>query len=119
MHYVVTHWRGEQGLLRSTLFNGVLSYAVVVLGVVGLGALFDNRIGAWCGLATFSIWLVWAVVGIFRCGLRNVMHSGGKITSRIGGLLAIVGMCAFSYFSAEDLIHLGFFRWLHSTLTLG
>src|SRR5664279_606065 len=108
MHYITTHWRGEQGLLRSTLINGIMAYAVLTLGFGGLGTAFNiGRVGVYVGLAVFLIWMVWAAVGILRCGLRNVLHSGDKIVPKIGGLLASVALCAFLYLSAKDLAHIG------------
>jgi hypothetical protein len=73
-------------------------------------------VGVYVGLATFLIWMVWAAVGIFRCGIRNVLHSGDKIIPKVGGLLASAGVCVVLYLAAKDLVHLGFFRWLYVTL---
>jgi hypothetical protein len=109
MRYIATHWRGEQGLLRSTLVNGILAYVVLTLGLVGLGAAL-NGVGVYVGLAAFLIWMVWATVGILRCGLRNALHPGGKIIPRVGGLVASIGVCVVLYLAAKDLVHLGFFR---------
>ena len=116
MHYIATHWRGEQGLLRSTLVNGVLGYLLVILGFIGLASAF--KIGAGIGvvaglcITVMALWGVWATVGIFRCGLRNILHSGKRLIPKIGGILANIGLCVVWYFVAQDLAHLGVFRWL-------
>jgi hypothetical protein len=89
--------------------NGILAYVVLTLGLVGLGAAL-NGVGVYVGLAAFLIWMVWAAVGIIRCGLRNVLHPGGKIIPRVGVLVASIGVCVVLYLAAKDLVHLGFFR---------
>jgi hypothetical protein len=79
--YILAHWRGELGLLRSWLVNGVAVYLVLILGGAGLGMLLKSVVGAsrfdmlagspvavFGVLAVFVLWLLWAVVGILRCG---------------------------------------------------
>jgi len=110
--YIHSHWRGEQGLLKSCLLNGfifpsVAVIAVLVLGLVveaaylwiasGFGAyVFDAnpaKIGAYggmaCVLAVMPIFL-WAAVGVLRCGVRNVRNSANTTNRRIGGAIALL-----------------------------
>jgi hypothetical protein len=113
MSYILTHWRGEQGLLRSTMLNGVLAYLVMITVLVSLGTAINLSGGIYVGLGAFVIWEVWAAVGIFRCGIRNVLERNRGVIPRIGGVLAILGVVAVVFYTADDMKHLGLFRWLY------
>jgi hypothetical protein len=113
MNYITTHWRGQQGLLRSTLINGVLAYLVLIIISVGLGSAFQiTGAAVLVVVAIILVWMVWAAVGIVRCGLRNALDSNSRTAPRIGGVIAIAGVLAIAYFTTKDLVHLGLFRWL-------
>lgn len=105
--YLSAHWQGKQGLLRSALLNGALLYFVLVTVLVLAGQAANNSVVTFIGLAVFLLWLVWAVVGIFRCGTRNALDRRNPARSRIGGVIAIVGMMVVVAFSIRDAIHLG------------
>jgi hypothetical protein len=107
-NYIVAHWGGRLGLLRSCLLNGVAVYCllvflsmVIVGSVTGLSPILAYGVG---GL--FVIWGIWAGVDIFRCGGRNAFDSTSSTARRIGGVAAIVGVVLFAFFMAKDTYYL-------------
>jgi hypothetical protein len=113
MNYIVMHWRGQQGLLRSVLLNGVLTYLVMVALLVSLGTAFKPSGGIFVGLGLFLIWEVWAAVGIFHCAMRYAFDRDRGTVERVGGLISILGVAAVAYFSSVDMWRLGFLSWVH------
>jgi hypothetical protein len=79
--YILAHWRGEQGLLRSTLLNSVIIYFVLVLGLVVMGKVTNNQISVFTGLAVCLLFLIWAFVGMLRCGTRYAFDKAMTKTS--------------------------------------
>jgi hypothetical protein len=100
-NFIVAHWRGELGLLRSCFVNGVVGYLLLVVasGILGRavadGPALVNRalqaISLYGGLIAFIVWSIWALVGIFRCGARNTFDRTNAIAIRVGGVAAIAG----------------------------
>jgi hypothetical protein len=110
-NYILAHWRGEQGLLKSCLLNGFIFPSVAVIAVVYAGLVAEAEYFAWrfvshrelvanptkagaygataCFLTSLPVCL-WAVVGVFRCGLRNVRNSANTTNRRIGGAIALL-----------------------------
>jgi hypothetical protein len=125
-NYIVDHWRGRFGLLRSSLLNGVAIYLVLTLGGAGVGMLLKSVVGAsrfdmlagspvavFGVLAVFILWLLWAVVGVFRCGVRNAFDTANTKARRIGGVAAIAGVVLVVSLTAKDVYHLFLFSRLH------
>jgi hypothetical protein len=115
--YILAHWRGQLGLLRSYLLNGVAIFVVLLL--VSAAALeFLPRSGpeqifiyAW--LVLFTVWAVWACVGIFRCGVRYTFARQNGIVRRLGGLIAMATVIVYVWFVSQDLYHLFLMPLLH------
>lgn len=117
--YILAHWRGELGLLRSCFVNGVAVYLVLILGGAGLGMLLKSVVGAsrfdmlagtpvtvFGVLAVFVLWLLWAVVGILRCGTRNAIDRSNTTARRIGGTAAVAATLFLAFLTAKDVYHL-------------
>ena len=96
-NFIVAHWRGQLGLLRSCFINGVVGYLLLVVasGILGRayseGPALVNGALLYGGLIAFILWSIWALVGIFRCGARNAFDRTNGIARRIGGVAAIAG----------------------------
>jgi hypothetical protein len=105
--YLLAHWQGRQSLLRSVLLNGALLYLVLVVVLVVVGQAADNNsLFTLVGAMIFLLWVIWAAVGIFRCGARNALDRANSIGSRIGGAIAIICMVAVICLSMNDARHL-------------
>ena len=117
--YIVTHWRGEQGLLRSCLLNGVALYfalSPVLAMLSGIGAYLAFNLGFLYGslndmensikFYAFFFWSpiallvnIWACVGMVRCGLRNESDRTNNAGQRIGGVIAVLfGIATITHF---------------------
>jgi hypothetical protein len=105
--YISEHWRGNQSLARSCLVNGVLLGIAAYMAVAIMGAVIGRGYISWCRshtdycaghmmdfvfyiafpFRTFprAIWAVWATVGMFRCGVRNWVHSSAAKARLSGG----------------------------------
>jgi hypothetical protein len=100
-NYIVAHWRGQFGLLRSCFVNGVGGYLLLVVasgilgGAVAEGPALSHRVlqalSLYGGLLAFIVWSIWALVGIFRCGARNAFDRTNATARRVGGAAAIAG----------------------------
>ena len=109
--YLLAHWQGEQGLLRSLALNGALLYIVLVVVLLLVEqAANNNVVVTYIGLGIFLLWLVWAVVGIFRCAARYALDRGNPAGSRIGGVIVIVGAVVVVVLMIRDAIHFGLFH---------
>lgn len=116
--YIIAHWRGELGLARSFILNGIVLYLLLVVGggAVGLfiehlsprtfGILNGSQPVVFALLAAFMACMVWACVGILRCGVRYVFDRSKLPAYRLGGMIAVVGVLLVAYFTAEDLYNL-------------
>ena len=118
-NYIASHWRGEQGLLRTCLLNGFVFYGlyVIALGLLSVLVTYPfissfahheaasgevNRaaskilvdkivLGVEIGtIPTTLVYMIWACVGIFRCGLRNLRDVANETRKRVGGAMALV-----------------------------
>lgn len=108
--YVLTHWQGRQSLPRSALINGLLLYLLLVLGLVVIGQLSNNnQVVITLGFFGFLLWMIWALVGVFRCGIRVTLDRGKPARARVGGTVAIVGVAVVMAGTINDLIHLARF----------
>jgi hypothetical protein len=118
-HYIVAHWRGRLGLLRSCFVNGIAVYLALLLGGAGLGMFLKSVIGAsrfdmlvgspvavFGVLAVFAVWLLWAGVGIFRCGTRNAIDRSNTMTRRMGGVVAVATALFVAFLTAKDMYYL-------------
>ena len=100
-NYIVAHWRGQLGLLKSCFVNGIAGYLLLVVATAILSraavegpALSYGVLRAaslYGGLLAFIVWSIWALVGIFRCGARNAFDSTNTTAKRVGGAAAIAG----------------------------
>jgi hypothetical protein len=115
VNYVRTHWRGEQGLARSFLLNGLLAYLVLALGLGSLGEMNvvpPNSIVMYVGLIAFGVWFVWALVGMVRCGFKNTFNPTNNVCRKIGGVSIVVCVLLIVFFTGKDVIHLTGFGYL-------
>jgi hypothetical protein len=103
--YIIQHWRGQQSLFRSCLLNGVVGYLVlsIILSVAVVVVTGDptgmltgrgipnitNTVGQLYILPFLMPFEIWALVGIWRCGLRNMQDRSAKLKQRLGGMLAL------------------------------
>jgi hypothetical protein len=112
--YILTHWRGEQSLLRSCLINGVACGLLAGLLVSYAGRVIWFAVGqycaaehaafctaSWAGLSFRAyvslpfdtlvplVWGVWAVVGIARAGRRVAFDPAKTSRQRGVGFAAI------------------------------
>jgi hypothetical protein len=108
--YIVTHWRGQQSLLKATLINGVGGYLVLVCLLVLLGQFIVSRWFVYAGLVVFLAWWIWASVGICRGATKAVF--GGETTTwlKSSAVVALLGVLGATYFLVRDLIHLAGFQ---------
>ena len=114
-NYLVAHWRGELGLLKSIFANGVAGYFLLIL----LGLIFQTAAGPtpllfYGFLGCFLLWASWAYVGIFRCGKRYALDRTKSLSRRISGVAValgslIVGSLFFAV-TANDIYRLGVFQ---------
>ena len=114
-NYLVAHWRGELGLLKSLFANGVAGYFLLIL----LGLIFQTATGPtpllfYGFLGCFLLWASWAYVGIFRCGKRYALDRTKSLSRRISGVAVatgslIVGSLFFAV-TANDMYRLGVFQ---------
>ena len=127
--YFLAHWNGEQGLLRTCLFNGVIVPILgslvlsVVLGVILVvffcvflklqnlplsNSYFHPFIDA-CVLLIIAITFlfeVWAFVGILRCGYKNAASKLKSAKTRVGGIIAIIWGLLIAYNSVSGVFEL-------------
>ena len=118
MHYVIAHWRGQQGLLWSFFVNGVAVYAGLIAGALGLGAIVDNSrqwLIAVVLLAIF-VWFVWAFVGTIRAGIASFRDPAAVWARRLVAFAVFVCLAAAVYAISSDLPIV--WRWLSSLRAL-
>jgi hypothetical protein len=108
-NYIVAHWRGRLGLVRSSLLNGVAIYWLLILLIFIITSTIggaDSPLFVYTGAGVFLLWGIWAGVGIFRCGARNAFDKTNSTGRRIGGVVAVAGAVLVASFMAKDLYHL-------------
>jgi hypothetical protein len=102
------HWRGEFSLFTSVFVNGlaILVFLVLVAWVgLALGAEDGGVfVGAWA--VAYLLWLVWALVGIFRSGIRNYRSPESSIARRVFAVCAMIGVLTVCALMVWDLIRL-------------
>jgi len=103
--YIVAHWRGRLGLLRSALLNGVAAYFLLVATVLMVSRVSNSQILAYGMAGVFVLWIIWAGVGILRCGTSNAFDNTKPMARRIGGLAAIAGVVVVAFFMARDVYY--------------
>lgn len=106
--YIMTHWRGQFGLAKTFLLNGVTIF--VLLNLV-LYALYWSGVGVsqtvlYGWLVLVVAWAIWACVGSFRSGLRTAFDQMSGRARGVAGLLVAICVVAFVWFMARDLYHL-------------
>ncbi len=101
--YILAYWRGEQGLLKSFLINGVLIYFILVARLVSLGQVANSAVLTFVGVAIFVFWMIWACVGNFRCGIRNTLNQANHWRSRLGGVIVVISVLLVAFFSIKEM----------------
>jgi hypothetical protein len=127
--YIVAHWRGQQSLMRSCLFNAVVLGAAIWLAavIIQLGFswgyrhlvspsdlfgplmyfVFPFKIVVWL------VWGLWAAVGVFRCGVRNAGKENNTKSVRVGGVAAITASIVLAAWIGNEVVDLVVAeRWL-------
>ncbi|WP_340161136.1 hypothetical protein [uncultured Hoeflea sp.] len=94
-HYIVTHWRGEQGLVWSLLVN-LAGLRLVILAGQELAQPGDYQdYHEWPATVLAAAFLlhgvvfVWQAVGVFRAGEAHIRHFG-SIAGHWGAQLAVI-----------------------------
>ena len=109
-NYIIDHWCGRLGLALSLFINGVaISVLLVVVAGVIEGSLprpHPEQEFLWPWLVVFAVWLVWACVGIFRCGARYLLEREYGVVRRVGGLAAIAVVVVYVWVVGQNLYHL-------------
>lgn len=111
MQYFIAHWKGQLSLAKSFLLNGLLAYLVLIICLVALGTVLTSQVFVFLGLAIFSVWAVWASVGIVRCSLRLLSSSDTGAVIRVLAGLAIwivvisVGYAAYDLWRLLQAVH--------------
>ena len=62
--YIVSHWRGELGKIKSFFLNFLGAYFISVSILVGLSKVIPLPV--WLGMALFTLVMVWGTVGTLR-----------------------------------------------------
>jgi hypothetical protein len=105
LHYAMAHWRGEQGLVQSTLINGLGGYAFLVVVFLGLSTtVFTSQSFFRVGLCVFFAWQIWASVGILRASVRRTFDSSAPVGPRLGGAIAIVAVLVVGVLGVRDAL---------------
>lgn len=90
MAYVLSHWRGEQSLLRSFWLNGValrlVIYAIVAMLIRDHPVAIPLALGA---VGTDLAVLIWQCTGYFRAAERN-LRGLGSMLPLWGGMFALI-----------------------------
>jgi hypothetical protein len=113
--YLVAHWQGRHGLLRSTLINGVISYVILIIALVTFGQIWqgptdDHPVAPVIGMmGVLLLWTVWVFVGIVRSAL-NALGQGKPVFLKIGGAVVLIGVVTVMAFTVHDLNRLGLFH---------
>jgi hypothetical protein len=96
--YVASHWRGDQGLARSCLINGLLGYLVTSVAVLVFGwvlAPIGTELATIAGLTLYFAWLGWASVGIVRCASRRLLSRREPLVRRSMAVIAMLEVLIF------------------------
>ncbi|MGD9503010.1 MAG: hypothetical protein AB7V40_11065 [Methyloceanibacter sp.] len=72
-------------MTKAALVNGLCLYILLVLALVTLG----KHLNVFVGVSLFLIYFMWALVGIFRSGLRVSLSEYSTVLQRVLGWLAI------------------------------
>src|SRR5262245_4666046 len=110
MNYVLTHWRGQQGLLWSFLVNGVAGYALAVAGDVALFGLGASQWHIAAFMLIFFAWFAWALVGTTRAGIAAIKDPAASRALRFSALVVFVCLVLALYATATDFGIIS--RWL-------
>ena len=93
--YIVTHWRGEQGLLWSLLVN-LAGLRIVIFAIQELAQPAEYQdYHEWAAGVLVAVILlhgvvfVWQAVGVFRAGEAHIRHFG-SIAGHWGAQLAVI-----------------------------
>jgi hypothetical protein len=110
MNYVMTHWRGRQGLLWSFLVNGVAGYALAIFAAV---TLFNVGAAQWhlaAFMLVFFVWFAWALVGTTRAGILTIKDPATSRALKLSALVVFVCLALALYGTAIDFGIMS--RWL-------
>lgn len=93
--YIVRHWRGQHGILWSTIVNGLLAYLAVVFALLGAAAALRGSgtvggLAVMSGLAAFAVVMVWSLVGICRSAFRTIRAPETGIALKAVAIAALV-----------------------------
>lgn len=107
LNYLLSHWRGNQPLVRSFLINGLGLFAIgFCLGLLfavmhSQGILFALMVLCW-----YVFFLFWWLVGITRASSKTLCSTNAKTPNKLFALaiLSLVSICV--YFTINDLWHL-------------
>jgi hypothetical protein len=105
LHYAMAHWRGQHGLVQSTLINCLGSYVLLVLVFFGFAAFFTSQAFLGVALCTFSVWQIWVSVGILRAGARRTFDPSAPPGPRLGGAIAMIAVLAAGIYSIRDAVY--------------
>jgi hypothetical protein len=99
--YILAHWRGEHGFLRSCLWNGLVLNILIFGEGVGFYTIvytlmkmidrapMDYRTVCLIWAILWASVGTWACVGIFRYGIKQIFDRTNTNVQRITGTIAI------------------------------
>jgi hypothetical protein len=120
--YLLSHWRGQQGLLQSCLLNGGVLYFLVnqawiyvVFSMMVLALPWERHDPGPLMARSFAVgallYMVWACTGIFRCAARNAFNQMNTKARRIGGVGAIAWGIVIALYTLWSVAHIGPALW--------
>jgi hypothetical protein len=103
-NYIIGHWRGRLGLIKSSLINGIGGFSLLCI----VSLIVDHGFGfiPYTMIGLFLVWSIWACVGIFRCGARYAADNSKSIIVRGTGIISMSVIVVIAWFLAKDFYHL-------------
>lgn len=92
--YLISHWRGEHGLIWGVLVNGLMGYLLVLAIFVVLDWLFSSNLPILSGVIWLLVFLIWAGVGLMRSAIASLRDKAGAKHHKLiaVGIIFLVGV---------------------------
>lgn len=107
--YIISHWRGEFGILKSFLLNGIAMYFGIIVifsfvYAVFIPLLHNNKLSINVIISLFLIFITWSLVGITRSGIKHATKSGNSAILRISGVASILFSLLIIFLTLKDVM---------------
>ena len=91
-NYIIAHWKGEIGPIKSFLLNFLCTYIIAVFALVSLSHIL--KLPFFLGMTIFSIVMIWAGVGVVRSSIKNLRNKSASIFKKIIylSILSLIGL---------------------------